>query len=165
MIHRWLPSTRYLILIAVAGSLIAATALLIYGGVEIVEVVAQTIASGRVSSKGAKVLALTLIELVDLFLLGTAFYIIALGLYELFIDDTIPLPDWLQIHNLDDLKGKLISVLVVVMAVAFLGQVANWDGQRDLMGYGVAVSLVIAALTYFLSQKIKKDKPAQDENG
>jgi uncharacterized membrane protein YqhA len=158
MIHRLLLYSRYMILIAIVGSFLAALTLLIYGGLGTIQTIVDTITSGKVSSKGAKELALTLIQLVDLFLLGTAFYIIALGLYELFIDDTVPLPDWLQVNDLDDLKGKLVSVLVVVIAVFFLGQVADWDGQRDLLGYGAAIALVIAALTYFLSQKVKKEK-------
>ena len=90
----------------------------------------------------------------DLFLLGTVFYIIALGLYELFIDTNIRVPSWLEIKTLDDLKDKLIGVVIVVLAVLFLGQVVSWNGQKDLLGYGVAIALVIAALTYFLRLKI-----------
>lgn len=96
------------------------------------------------------------IELADLFLLGTALFVIAIGLYELFIDDTIPLPGWLVVHNLDDLKENLIGVVIVVLGVVFLGQVITWDGTRDLLGFGVAVALVIGALAYFLSSKSGK---------
>jgi uncharacterized membrane protein YqhA len=159
-----LARSRYLIIIAVAGSFLAAITLIVYGGIEAIVLVVETVTTGTVSSKGAKTLALAFIELVDLFLLGTVFYIIAMGLYELFISDAIPLlPSWLEIHDLDDLKDKLASVVVVVMGVLFLGQVVTWDGQRDLLGYGVAIALVIAALTYFLSQKPKKDKPAKSD--
>jgi hypothetical protein len=49
--------------------------------------------------------------------------------------------------------------VIVVLGVLFLGQVISWDGTRDLLGFGAAVALVIAALTYFLSQKARKDKP------
>jgi uncharacterized membrane protein YqhA len=162
MIHRLLSSSRYIILIAIIGSFLAALTLLIYGGIDLVGLIGQTMSSGRLDNKAGKALILDLIEVVDVFLLGTAFYIIALGLYELFIDDTIPLPSWLQVHHLDDLKGKLVSVLVVVIAVLFLGQVANWDGERDLLGYGVAIGAVIAGLTYFLSQKNKSPNSKAD---
>lgn len=155
MMQRFISVSRYLIVIPALGSFVAAAALLLYGAVEIAHLLGETVAVG-VSSKGAKTLALALIEIVDLFLLGTVFYIIALGLYELFIDDRVPLPAWLSIQNLDDLKNKLTGVVILVMAVLFLGQVVTWDGQRDLLGYGVAVALVIAALTYFLSQQGKK---------
>jgi uncharacterized membrane protein YqhA len=159
--QRFLSSSRFLILLAVVGALIAATTLLVYGVVEASQLVVETITKGTVSSKGAKALALAFIELVDLLLLGTVFYIIALGLYELFIDDRIPVPHWLEIHDLDDLKSKLIGVVIVVLGVLFLGQVVTWNGERDLLGFGAAIALVIGALTYFLGSKTKKDKPPQ----
>lgn len=164
MLSRTLALSRYLIVLAVVGSLVAALALLLYGVVELAIILWETIITGAVSSKGAKALALTFIEIVDLFLLSTVFYIIALGLYELFIDDTIDVPRWLEIHTLDDLKNKLTGVVVVVMSVLFLGQVVTWDGQRDLMGFGLGVAAVIAALTYFLSQQHGK-KPKGKTNG
>ncbi|MBP8001933.1 MAG: YqhA family protein [Chloroflexi bacterium] len=163
--QRVLTASRYLILIAVVGSFAAATTILLYGGVEIITLIVDTLQTADVSSKGAKTLALAFIETVDLFLLGTVFYIIALGLYELFIDDLPTLPKWLVIRTLDDLKDKLIGVIIVVMGVLFLGQVVTWDGERNLLNLGGAIALVIAALTYFLSQKKGKGKEStvQDE--
>jgi uncharacterized membrane protein YqhA len=150
-------ASRYLIFIPALGSFIAATTLILYGAVEIGQLVLETFQTG-VSSKGAKTLALGFIEVVDLFLLGTVFYITALGLYELFIDENISLPAWLTINTLDDLKNKLTGVVILVMGVLFLGQVVTWDGERNLLPYGGAIALVIAALTYFLSQRGGKDK-------
>ena len=162
MIGRIVAGSRYLIVVAVAGIFIASTALLVYGALQTYALAADAFGS-PISGKGAKALVLAAIELVDLFLLATVMYVIAAGLYELFIDDTLPLPSWLEIHNLDDLKSKLIGVVVVVLGVLFLGQVIAWDGQRDLLGYGTAIALIVAALTYFLSQQPKKAKPASDE--
>jgi uncharacterized membrane protein YqhA len=159
MIRALLNRARYLVLVAVAGSLLAAVALLVYGGLEVAFVVVDAIASASVTAKGAKALALVLIEIVDLFLLGTVFLIIALGLYELFISDKLDLPHWLVIRTLDDLKHKLIGVVVVVTAVLFLGQVVTWDGERDILGFGVAIAVVIAALTWFLATAAKKPGP------
>jgi uncharacterized membrane protein YqhA len=157
MIKKVLGHSRFLILIAVVGAFFAATALLLYGASELAAFLWQTVASGEVTQKGAKALALACIEVVDLFLLGTVFYIVALGLYELFIDETLELPHWLEIHNLDDLKNKLVGVVVVVLAVLFLGQVVTWNGERDLLHFGAAIAMVIAALTWFLSLKGKKE--------
>lgn len=55
-----------------------------------------------------------LIEVIDVFLLATGFYIIAMGLYELFIDDKLNIPGGPVIHDFDDLKGSLISIVIVV---------------------------------------------------
>lgn len=162
MIRAVLNASRYLVVIAVLGSLVAAVALFVYGAAETFSVVVDTAAKAEVSSKGAKVLALAFIEIVDLFLLGTVFLIIALGLHELFVDEGLQLPKWLVIRTLDDLKNKLAGVVVVVMAVLFLGQVVTWDGQRELVGFGIAVAAVIAALTWFLASTAKKDQPPPD---
>jgi uncharacterized membrane protein YqhA len=86
-------------------------------------------------------------------------YVVALGLFALFIDDRAPLPPWLEIHTIDDLKDKLIRVVIMVLSVVFVGQVVTWDGQRNLLPYGAGIALVIAALTYFLVQKPKKEAP------
>lgn len=148
-----LGASRFMVMLAVIGALLAATTLIVYGLLETIQLITQTIQSGEVTRKAAKGLALEFIEIVDLFLLGTVFYIIAVGLYELFIDTDVKLPEWLTINNLDDLKNKLIAVVIVVLGVLFLGQVVSWDGKTDLLGYGVSIALVIAALTYFLAQK------------
>lgn len=151
-----LSTSRYLIFIAVVAILAAATSLLIYGMVETVSIVRSIIDPALTGPKGSKGLILAFIEVTDLFLLATVLYVIAIGLFELFVDDRLELPNWLEIRNLDDLKQKLIGVMIVVMGVVFLGQVVTWDGQRDLFGYGGGIAVVIAALTYFLSQQPKK---------
>ena len=162
MLTQILSASRYLVVAAVLGSLVGAMALFAYGVVETLVIVVETIAKADVSSKGAKALSLAFIEIVDLFLLGTVFLMIALGLYELFVDENLKLPSWLSFSSFDDLKNKLVGVVVVVLAVLFLGAVVSWDGSRDLLGFGVGVALVIAALTYFLSTA-KSDKGRADK--
>jgi uncharacterized membrane protein YqhA len=139
-----------MVLAAVLGSLAGAAALFTYGLVDTIVVITRTVASGDVSTKGAKALMLYFIEIFDLFLLGTVMLIMALSLYELFIDADLKLPSRLQIHTFEDLKTNLVTVVIAVMAVTFLGQIVSWDGQSELLGLGVAVALVIAALNIYL---------------
>jgi uncharacterized membrane protein YqhA len=157
MLHRILARSRYLMLIAVLGSFAASVTLLIYGALETVITIGHT-ATVPISSENSKKLILSCIEVVDLFLLATVFYITALGLYELFIDERIKVPHWLEIHSIDDLKSKLTSVIVVVLSVLFLSEVVRWDGGTNILPLGTGISLVIAALTYFLSSQVKKPK-------
>ena len=79
-------------------------------------------------------------------LLGTVLYIVALGLYDLFVDPGLPVPAWLHICSLDDLKSKPTQVIVVLLGVTFLGAAVEWDGGTDILELGVAVALVITAL-------------------
>ncbi|WP_147106368.1 YqhA family protein [Tateyamaria sp. syn59] len=151
MSSKTLGASRDLIVMAVLGSLLAATSLLVYGLLETAQFIWITIEPGEVPRKGAKALGLEFIEIVDLFLLGTVFYIIALGLYDLFTSSDINVPRWVTITALDGRKNKLIAVGIVILGVLFLWQFAGWNGETDLLGYGIAYALVIAATTYFLS--------------
>ncbi len=155
MLKRALGSSRYVALIAVVGSLVGSAALLVYEAFVIIDAVIETIGSNSLSPKIAKVLAVGLIEALDVFLIAIVAQIIGLGLYVLFIDDTLPLPAWLQIRNLDDLKSHLVSSVIAVLAVLFMREAVAWDGQRDLLGFGVALALVIAVLTLYLLVKGK----------
>lgn len=157
MLHRILARSRYLMLIAVLGSFAASVTLLIYGALETVITIGHT-ATVPISSENSKKLILSCIEVVDRFLLATVFYITALGLYELFIDERIKVPYWLEIHSIDDLKTKLTSVIVVVLSVLFLSEVVRWNGGTNILPLGTGIALVIAALTYFLSSQVKKPK-------
>ncbi len=158
MFHRILSNSRFVVFIAVVCSFMAALTVLLYGAAQTLNTIGEAILSGSASSKGAKHLVLSFVEVIDLFLLATVFYIIALGLYELFIDDRIHVPEWLEIHNLDDLKNRLTSVVVVLLSVLFLGQVVQWDGTTNILPFGLSIALVIAALTYFMSGMPKKLK-------
>ena len=160
---RLIGNARYIVIIPVLMTLLAATALILFGAVETVVVIQQVIAKGDFSSKTAKSLLLSFIEITDIFLLATVLYIIALGLYELFIDHQVPVPGWLEIRTLDDLKDKLIGVVIVVIGVGFLGQFTTWNGETNLLVSGGGAALVIAALTFFLGQKSKKDKDQDKE--
>lgn len=52
---------------------------------------------------------------------------IGLGLYRLFVDPELPLPAWLKIRDLDDLKNNLVSSVIAVLSVLFLREAA-WAG-------------------------------------
>ena len=150
MLKPVLNASRYLVLAAVLGALLGAAALFVYGLVDVVVVIARTIGSGEVSTVGAKQLMLYFIEVFDLFLLGTVMLIMGLSLYELFMDSDLKLPARLEIRTFEDLKTNLVTVVIAVMAVTFLGQIVSWNGQTDVLGLGVAVALVIAALNVYL---------------
>ena len=162
MLRNLLGASRYMIIIAVLGSMAAAVTLLVYGFLEALQLIVTTIQSGEVTRKGAKSMAIEFIEIIDLFLIATVFLIIAVGLYRLFINTNITLPEWLEINTLDDLKTKLIAVVIVVMGVIFLGHLVAWDGQTDLMGLGIGTAAVIGTLTWFLNTK-PKSKPTEKD--
>ncbi len=153
MLQRVLASSRYIVLIAVVASLVASVALIIYEAIVIAEVVFNAIREGGVLPKPGKTLAVGLIEAIDVFLIAIVALIIGLGLYTLFVDDTLPLPRWLKIQDLEDLKMHLVSIVIAVLAVLFLREAVERAGDLDLLKLAVALTLIIAALTFFLSTR------------
>ena len=153
MLHRLLSASRYIVLIPVLSTLLAALALLVYEAAVVVSAIINSVHDGAANPKDAKTLAVGLIEAVDAFLIGIALYIISLGLYTLFIDDTLTLPKWLKIHNFDDLKTNLVGVVIVVLAVLFLREAITRESGADLFAFGAGLALVIAALTFFIVKK------------
>ena len=144
------------------GSFAASAAALVYGGLATAKVVLQTIGSfgsGDLNEKGVKLLAVELVTIIDLFLLGTVLYIVAVGLYELFVDPGLPMPPWLRITTLDDLKERLLGVVVVLLAVTFLGNAVTWDGSQNILALGLAVGAVLGAVTLSMATLARAHGP------
>lgn len=142
--HRFLEKSRYLILIAVVFSLFASLAAFAWGAVKTVSIVFSLLSTYGKDPAAA----ISLIALMDAFLIAAALLIFSLGMYELFIHD-IDLPGWLVVHNLHDLKAKLGSVVVLVMAVTFLEHLIEWSDPLGTLYFGISVAVVSAALIAF----------------
>ncbi|MEL6140723.1 MAG: YqhA family protein [Bacteroidota bacterium] len=95
--------------------------------------------------------------IVDLILLSFSIFIASVGIYELFVSPIRDLPKWLQVDNLDALKSMLLKVVIVVMGISFMGRVVTWNGESNLLHYGLAIGAVTLALSYFLSVKNHKE--------
>jgi uncharacterized membrane protein YqhA len=159
---RHLRHARYLFYFAVASTLLAAALVMVYGTVQLVGFVVDLVRHGSIDHEWGAELRLTVIEVVDLFLIGTVLFVIAVGLYQLFFTTMMmPLPRWLVVHDVGDLERKLIGLVVTVLSVVFLGQIVTWDGERDLLGFGVGIGAVIAGLAFFLRHE-QRTPPRQD---
>ena len=72
---------------------------------------------------------------------------------------SIPLPGWLSVKTLDQLKMNLVAVIVVMLAVLFLGEAgAEWREGQTILEFGAAIALVIssAAGAVFIFQRVHK---------
>jgi uncharacterized membrane protein YqhA len=161
---RLLAACRYLLIVPVVGCIFLTAGAVLMGIVRIVTAGANLLRAGDYSAKAAKIMALAVIEIIDLFLVGTVAYITAVGLYRLFISNRqIGLPTRLKINNLKDLEDKIIGVVVAALAVAFLGQAAGSDEPAALLNYGGGIALVIAALAFFMSYGGKDKDPGNNK--
>ena len=152
VLRRCLAASRYVVIVAAVSMLIASLALILHQAVIVFGVLLGAV-RGATLPTADKALAVGLIEAVDVFLIAIVAQIIGLGLYTLFVDDTLPLPRWLKIQDFDDLKRHLVSIVVAVLAVLFLREAVERAGQSDLLSLAAALSLMIAALTFFLSMR------------
>jgi uncharacterized membrane protein YqhA len=144
---RLLNLSRYTVIVGVLAALMLSIAVVFTTAIRAGLLIITTLPK-LLDEKSAKLFAITSIEIVDLLLIATVLYLVATGLYELFIE-RLSLPEWISIRSLSDLKNKLISVVVVVLGVTFLVRVVNWDGSENLLPFGGAIAAVIIALTAF----------------
>ena len=155
-----LESGRYLILIAVVSTFIAALGTFLWGAYKTFEgvmLIIDSITKGADTSQAG----IQMIAILDAFLLATILYIFAIALYELFIS-RLDVPEWLVIDNLDDLKLKLISVIILIMAVTFLEHLAQWKNALETMMFGISIAVVLIGLVFY-SQYSTKHKLAKSQ--
>ncbi len=143
--RRFIELSRYVVALPAVGSIIGSFVLMIIGLWEIGRAVVNLL-NFQTALKESVVGILTA---VDTLLLATVLLVIGYGLYELFVDDTVKLPAWLEIRSLDDLKAKLIGVVVAIIAVVFLGALTDAKDANDVMLTGIGAGVVVIGLAAF----------------
>ncbi len=103
-------------------------------------------------------LLVDLLEVIDTYLIAVVQLIFVIGLYELFVGD-LDVPDWLEVHSLDDLKKSLIDALIVVLAVKGVEKLVAAKEALDALYYSAAIAVLVIAFTWFRSLK-SSGKPA-----
>ena len=143
--RRIIETTRYIVVLPSLGALFGGLILIIIGlwdmGAAAIKLVQPNV--------DLKESVVSVLAAVDTLLLATVLLVIGYGLYELFVDEDLQLPAWLQIHSLDDLKGKLIGVVVAVIAVVFLGELVEGSDAEATMMIGIGAGALVLALAAF----------------
>jgi uncharacterized membrane protein YqhA len=137
--------TRYVVFVPAIASIIGALLLMAQGSLAMVMAVIDTISNGY----GLKETIVEVLTAVDAILLGTVLLVIGYGLYELFIDADLEVPQWLRVYDLDDLKSKLIGVVVAIIAVVFVGVFVDSSRASDVISYGVGAGALVVGLAIF----------------
>ena len=137
--------TRYVVFVPAIASIFGALLLMAQGSLAMVMAVIDTISNGY----GLKETIVEVLTAVDAILLGTVLLVIGYGLYELFIDADLEVPQWLRVYDLDDLKSKLIGVVVAIIAVVFVGVFVDSNRASDVISYGVGAGALVVGLAIF----------------
>lgn len=157
---------RFLVLVAVLGSLAASITLFAKGSLEIIQGV---VAFLRImhnfipNSADDKTVILAFIPAIDNYLFATVLLIFSMGIYELFVSKIDPTsrkpfsrPRWLNINSLDDLKTHISEVVIMILIINFFELSFSMKdlGQKssDLLMLGGGIMLVAIAL--YVTHKI-----------
>ena len=150
--NRILAATRYAVVVPAIASILGALLLMVQGSIEMIRVIIDAAINGT----KLKLTIVDVLTAVDAILLGTVLLVIGYGLYELFIDEDLSVPVWLQVHDLDDLKSKLIGVVVALIAVIFVGVFVDVNRSEDVITFGVGAGALVTGLAIF-AYATKKD--------
>ena len=88
-------------------------------------------------------------EILEINLIAVILFISAIGLYLLFWKD-IRVPAWLSISDVNQLKEKLVGIVITVMGVTFLEHILEWVDPKGTLMFGVAIALMIATLVFYI---------------
>jgi uncharacterized membrane protein YqhA len=102
------------------------------------------------------------VEIIDGYLLATVLLIFALGLYELFIskieyaEGSEASQNVLLITSLDDLKGRLAKVIMMILIVKFFEHAISMAFHNALELMELAAGIALLGLALYLSHKAEK---------
>jgi|TARA_B110000881_G_scaffold138969_1_gene122520 uncharacterized membrane protein YqhA len=125
-------NARYITILAVVLSIVSSFTLLVIGSWEIIEAVIFYNPLFDESITTNNDLLFKIISAIDLFLIGIVLLIFGFGIYELFVSDI----DFtnskfnestLKIKDLDQLKNKIIKVIIIVLIVKFFEKILKFS--------------------------------------
>ena len=154
-------STRFIVLIAVILSIISSITLFLIGGWDIIHATIFNNPLFNQNIKSNNDLLFQIISSIDLFLIGIVLLIFGFGIYELFISEIDFAKEkfsdsTLKINNLDQLKNKIIKVIIIVLIVKFFEKVLklshNFTTPNDLLFFSISI-LSICIGYYLINRK------------
>jgi len=159
VLENFLWRSRFMVLLAVIGSLLAGVAMFVVSSIDVWHLFAEVghyFSPGEVDHPGEirhNIVAIV-VEIIDGYLLATVLLIFALGLYELFISRLDPAVEnemsakVLIINSLDDLKTRLGKVILMILIVNFFQFAIKLKVEEplDLLAFGGGIALIGLAL-------------------
>lgn len=145
---------RFFILIPVIFSLLSALRLIMVGTLDIW--VGLTIALDHENPEGIMTIKTVayIIGGVDYYLIGIVLLIFAFGIYELFISEIeIKHQDGsniLQSASLEELKGKLVNVIVVALIVSLFKQMLSLEIAKLSDVIYIALAILLISISQYL---------------
>jgi uncharacterized membrane protein YqhA len=140
--------TKYVMILAVIGIFFGSMVLLVSSAIQMFTSVWDVFFGDP--NYHWEELRVDLIESVDTVLVATVLYMIAIGLYQLFINRQLELPTWLQTEGLEDLEKRLGGMVITVLSVIFVTVALESRGEKDILNFGLAIAAIIFAVSIYL---------------
>ena len=167
MLERWMWRFRLIAILPVMMSLLSSLATFLLGTKEIVKALLLVAKGSDVKSFLGELLG-NIVGGIDLYLIGIAFLIFGYGVYELLISPIDPARDaenlgngLLDIRNLDQLKEKLVKVLVVALIVSAFKAMLTLPINTPTSLVLFCLSVLLLAFSGWLVAAESPPRPAQ----
>lgn len=147
-------NVRFFILAPVIFSLLSALRLIFIGTVDIWAGLTLPFDVEEPEGEATVKIVAYIIGGIDYYLIGIVLLIFAFGIYELFIseieikhhDDT----SILQSETLEELKGKLVNVIVVALIVSLFKRMLNLNVQQVTDVVYIAAAILLISISQYL---------------
>ena len=158
MLERSLASSRYLAVITIAVSMIAAVSLYVIAAVSVFTVVVDAVRAGPWLPGVGKEAAVGFLTIIDLLLIAIGMQIITIGTYKVFLGGDLNVPAGLQVSSFGELKRSVVKLIGVVLIILFLEQAVKYGPSEAILYFGLAIAAVIAAFGWVISLAPKEEK-------
>ena len=156
-LEKLLWNVRYVTLLSVILSIISSIFLIILGSWEIIEAILyfNPLIDSSINSNND--LLFKIISSIDLFLIAIVLLMFGFGIYELFVSEidftnSKFKESTLIIRDLDQLKNKIIKVIIIVLIVKFFEKILKYSetftNTTDILYFGLAILSI--CIGYFL---------------
>jgi uncharacterized membrane protein YqhA len=154
LFERFIWNFRFSIIVPVIFSLISAIRFIIIGTIDIWSGLVLKINLQNPAKEESLKVVSYVIGGIDYYLIGIVLLIFAFGIYELFIseidirhqDDS----SILQSHDLDELKSKLVNVIVVALIVSLFKQMLTLDIKNVSDAIYIALTILLISISQYL---------------
>ena len=148
-----LENGKWIAMISAVTLFISSIILVLYGVYALLLAMIEIVQ--HIDNLNSSVVAAKFIGIMDIHLLAIVLLIFSVGLYELFVSP-LKVPDWLKIQNIDELKSRLASVIVLILAITFTKELVEWRNPLETLYFSIAVALVSTILIFYIKQKEKR---------
>ncbi len=148
---------RFVVILSVVLSIISSITLFVIGSWDILYAIVYQNPLFNADINNNTDLLFKIISSIDLFLIGIVLLIFGFGVYELFISEIDFAKDkfaesTLKISSLDQLKNKIIKVIIIVLIVKFFEKILklapNFTTPMDVLYF--SLSILSICLGYYL---------------